>query len=88
VGETRVRDRLTALIKKVNPDASPYSLRHSAEHYMTIAKVSETDRAAICGWANKGRFHQYGEAAKHNDERLLPLIDVMRETWDWLFTTS
>ena len=85
VGETRVRDRLSALIKKVNPDASPYSLRHSAEHYMQLAKVSETDRATICGWANKGRFHQYGEAAKHNDERLLPIVDVMHETWDWLF---
>ena len=85
VGETRVRDRLTALIKKINPDASPYSLRHSAEHYMTISKVSETDRAAIMGWANKGRFHQYGEAGKHNDERLVPLVKVMHETWDWLF---
>lgn len=84
--ETRVRDRLTALIKKVNPDASPYSLRHSAEHYMTISKVSETDRAAIMGWANKGRFHQYGEAGKHNDERLVPLVKVMHETWDWLFS--
>lgn len=84
VGEGRIRDRLTELIKSVNPDASPYSLRHSAEHYMTISKVSETDRAAICGWANKGRFHQYGEAGKHNEERLAPLIDVMQETWNWL----
>jgi hypothetical protein len=84
VGEARIRDRLTELIKMVNPDASPYSLRHSGEHYMTIAKISETDRAAIMGWANKGRFHQYGEAGKHNEERLMPLIDVMHETWDWL----
>ena len=52
---------------------------------MTIAKISETDRAAIMGWANRGRFHQYGEAGKHNEERLTPLIDVLRETWDWLF---
>ncbi|MBL6898098.1 MAG: hypothetical protein ISR32_06165 [Luminiphilus sp.] len=85
VGEGRIRDRLTEIIKSVNPDASPYSLRHSGEHYMTIAKISETDRAAIMGWANKGRFHQYGEAGKHNEERLVPLIDVMHETWDWLF---
>ena len=85
VSEARIRDRLTELIKEVNPDASPYSLRHSGEHYMTIAKISETDRAAIMGWANRGRFHQYGEAGKHNEERLTPLIDVLRETWDWLF---
>ena len=84
VGEARIRDRLTELIKQVNPDASPYSLRHSAEHYMTIAKISETDRAAIMGWANRGRFHQYGEAGKHNEERLKPLIPVLHETWDWL----
>ena len=85
VGETRVRDRLTALIKQVNPDASPYSLRHTAESEMTIQKISETDRAQIMGWANQGRFHQYGAAARHNEERLTPLIDVMHETWDWLF---
>ena len=88
VGEARIRDRLTEQIKQVNPDASPYSLRHSGEHYMTVAKISETDRAAIMGWANKGRFHQYGEAGKHNEERLTPLIDVMHETWDWLLKNA
>ena len=84
VSEGRIRDRLTELIKRVNPHASPYSLRHSGEHYMTIAKISETDRAAIMGWANRGRFHQYGEAGKHNEERLKPLVPVLHETWDWL----
>jgi hypothetical protein len=85
LSEGRIRDRLSALIKQVNPDSSPYSLRHTAESEMTKAKISETDRAAIMGWANTGRFHSYGAAAKHDDDRLLPLVTVMHETWDWLF---
>ncbi|MAI93921.1 MAG: hypothetical protein CME45_02785 [Halieaceae bacterium] len=85
LSEGRIRDRLTTLIKEVNPDASPYSLRHTAESEMTKAKVSETDRAAIMGWSNTGRFHQYGTAAKHDDDRVLPLVDAMKETWGWLF---
>ena len=87
-GERDLRTSMTALVKAVQPDASPYSLRHSNEHFLKVYQIGESERAAINGWANQGRFHQYGEAGKHDDERLMPLIDVMHETWDWLFNSE
>lgn len=84
-GERRLRDRLTNLCKSINPNASPYSLRHSTEHYLKMQSVTDADRAAICGWAHQGRFHDYGEAGKFFPDRLTPLIEVQRRAFGWLF---
>ena len=84
-GENRLRARLSAIVKHQNPAAKPYTLRHSADHYLQAAGATEADRAAICGWSNMGRFHQYGDAGRHNEERLLPLVEIQKRAFGWLF---
>lgn len=84
-GENRLRARLSSIIKKVQPEGKPYNLRHSTDHYLQAAGATEADRAAICGWSHLGRFHQYGDAGKHNEERLTPLIEVQKRAFGWLF---
>ena len=87
VSESRLRDNMTARIKKVNPEASPYSLRHTFAHAHAVKHTPDVVQAQLAGWSSRAR-HSYGLGGVHYDELLRPLIPIQHSTWDWLLSPS
>ena len=85
VSESRLRDNMTARIKKVNPEASPYSLRHTFAHAHAVKHTPDVVQAQLAGWSSRAR-HSYGLGGVHYDELLRPLIPIQHSTWDWLLS--
>jgi integrase len=87
VSESRLRDSMTAMIKKVSPEASPYSLRHTFAHAHAIKHTPDVVQAQLAGWSSRAR-HSYGLGGVHYDELLRPLIPIQHSTWDWLLSPN
>ena len=87
VSEGRLRENMTARIKKVNPMASPYSLRHTFAHAHAIKHTPDVAQAQLAGWSSRAR-HSYGLGGVHYDELLRPLIPIQHSTWDWLLSPN
>ena len=87
VSESRLRDNMTARIKKVNPEASPYSLRHTFAHAHAIKHTPDVVQAQLAGWSSRAR-HSYGLGGVHYDELLRPLIPIQHQVWDWLLSPN
>ena len=85
ISSGRLRDVMTAMIKEVNPDASPYSLRHTFAHRHQVAHTPDVVQAQLAGWSSRSR-HAYGLGAAHSDELLSPLIPIQHKVWDWLLS--
>jgi integrase len=87
VSEGRLRENMTARIKKVNQVASPYSLRHTFAHAHAIKHTPDVAQAQLAGWSSRAR-HSYGLGGVHYDELLRPLIPIQHSTWDWLLSPN
>jgi len=85
VSEGRLRENMTQMIRKVNPEASPYSLRHTFAHRHAVSHTPDVAQAQLAGWSSRAR-HSYGLGGVHYDELLRPLIPIQHSVWDWLLS--
>ena len=87
VSEGRLRENMTQMIRKVNPEASPYSLRHTFAHRHAVSHTPDVVQAQLAGWSSRAR-HSYGLGGVHYDELLRPLIPIQHSVWDWLLSPN
>ena len=87
VGSDRLQKIMNERIKVVNPEASPYSLRHTFAHAHAIKHTPDVVQAQLAGWSSRAR-HSYGLGGVHYDELLRPLIPIQHQVWDWLLSPN
>jgi hypothetical protein len=83
--------QITKLLKRINPHATMYSMRHTLAHNIESAGERESLKANLGGWSGKEillseHMATYGKDSADSIERLLPLQTAMRNVLEHLRT--
>ncbi len=77
-----ISQQITKLLKRIQPETTAYSLRHTLAHNARAAGIEEATLAHLGGWSGKfvgssEHMFKYGQGGADYEERIRPLAEAL-----------